>query len=231
MSLFEIAKTNYSGNRSTKPLCYYKKYDDFISHHKLSPTSILEVGVYAGESTKILSRRFPNAKILALDLQLQPIDFSEYPNVVYLQADQTDQKGLQQIIQTHFPEGVDLVIEDACHYGWHSKTTFDIVFPFVKDGGAYFVEDWGTGYWNFFPDGNTYNGTSIISDQHNKTRIVSHDYGMVGFVKSLVDMTHESAIINEPNSDIAFQTIETYTSRIRVLEFGEGVCMLVKGRN
>jgi hypothetical protein len=36
------------------------------------------------------------------------------------------------------------------------------------------IEDWGTGYWDYWPDGKAYDGTN-------------HMAGMVGFVKELVD--------------------------------------------
>ncbi len=45
---------------------------------------------------------------------------------------------------------------------------------------------------------------------------------MVGFVKSLVDFTHEEAIKNNQ------QDMSHLSSRVQVLEFGEGVCMLLK---
>ena len=49
-------------------------------------------------------------------------------------------------------------------------------------GGFYFVEDWATGYWTDFPDGGAFAEAAI-----DGKRIVSHDHGMVGFVKALVD--------------------------------------------
>ena len=45
---------------------------------------------------------------------------------------------------------------------------------------------------------------------------------MVGCVSSLVDLTHESAIKNRQEDESRF------SSRVRVLEFGEGICMLLK---
>jgi hypothetical protein len=101
--------------------------------------------------------------------------------------------------------------------------TFEITFPFLKSGGAYFIEDWGTGYWKNFPDGGEYSEPNFFScDKNMPTKITSHAFGMVGFVKSLIDLCHEDAIKGD-------QLAETNRkSRIRSLEFAAGVVMIIK---
>jgi len=75
-NLYGIAVKTHSGHPVTKPLFYYQKYDDFLNHHRIFPETILEIGTFEGESTKILSAAFPGSKILSLDLHIRPIDFS-----------------------------------------------------------------------------------------------------------------------------------------------------------
>jgi hypothetical protein len=222
-NLCEIALQIHSSHPVTKPISYYSKYDDFLNHHKIIPKSILEVGTFEGESTKILSKAFPDSKILTLDLNIRSIDFSDFPNVHYHKANQANPDQLIPLVKEFFPEGVDLVIEDASHFGFFSKISFEALFPLVVAGGGYFVEDWGTGYWDSWPDGNRFQTFPVVAHQNNlPNRIPSHDFGMVGFVKSLVDLTHEAAIKNN-QSDTA-----KFLLRIKVLEFGEGVCMALK---
>jgi hypothetical protein len=179
-SLLELAKSNYSSDPVTKPLRYYEIYEQALREEGLSPKFILEIGVYEGESTKALARCFPSAHIVAVDLNLREIDFSDYENVHYLQCDQTDSAKLQSICKEHFPDGVDLVIDDASHIGHLSRLTFNSIFPHVRSGGLYIIEDWGTGYTDCMVPGS--------ADRIAK-KIRSHDFGMVGFVKSLVDYT------------------------------------------
>jgi hypothetical protein len=222
-NLLETAKIMCSGDPATKPLNYYQKYEDFLTHHKFIPKTILEIGTFKGESTKILSRAYPESKILSLDLHIRPIDFSSQKNITYKKADQTNRDEIIPLIEKNFPEGVDLVIDDASHFGYFSKITFDIVFPFVKSGGAYFIEDWGTGYWDSWEDGCRFQNFDLSQHMGNiPKRIPSHDFGMVGFVKSLVDLASEGAIKNNQ------EDISKLSSRIKVLEFREGVCMLLK---
>lgn len=221
--MYDVASKMHSGNQITKPLFYYQKYDNFLLNHNLLPKTIIEIGTFEGESTKIISRSFPNAKILSLDLNIRPIDFSEYQNIEYKQADQTNPEQIIELIIDKFPDGVDLVIEDASHIGFFSKITFDTIFPLVNSGGAYFIEDWGTGYWDSWPDGSRFQVfPQVVHNNNIPKRFPSHDFGMVGFVKSLVDLTHEEAIKNKQRDD------KQYSSRLKVLEFGEGVCMLLK---
>jgi hypothetical protein len=247
MKLYETAKKYHSGHPVSKPLSYYSRYQDFLLHHDLQPKSILEVGTFEGESTKIFSRAFPEAKIVSVDIKMRDIDFSEFKNVYYEKGDQSDPKSLNSIVEEHFNDGIDLVIEDASHIGYLSKITFLEIFPDVVPGGAYFIEDWGTGYWDSWSDGRRMGEKKLLqrdrlsktshSSNYNAwlrkkisrvgyklglTRMHTHDHGMVGFVKSLVDLTHEDAIRDTQSSP------QKYTSRIRVLEFGPGVCMVIK---
>lgn len=223
MNISETARKLHSGNPVTKPLSYYSKYEAFLRNHfKGNIESIVEIGTFDGESARILSTSFPKATVLTIDLERRDLDFDLFPNIYYQVADQTDALALVEVINHHFKSGVDLVIDDASHFGAYSLATFNALFPLVKSGGAYFVEDWGTGYWSSWTDGQAFEPLQIRGDSLIPNRISSHDFGMVGFVKSLVDLTHESAInygLNEKNER---------GSRVGVLEFGEGVCMLLK---
>jgi hypothetical protein len=223
MSLASIAPGFISDDPMTKTLDYYEKFDQFFSHHAIEPAAILEIGVYQGQSTKVFATRYPNATIVALDLELRPIDFSGYPNVKYLQCDQADQNRLNEIISAHFPQGIDLVIEDASHIGALSTITFHTVFPRLKSGGLYIVEDWGTGYWDSWIDGGRYQQFPLgFYERQLPLRIPSHDFGMVGFVKSLVDYSHESAIRLNQHDKPGKQ------ARLKLLQFTEGLCFALK---
>lgn len=223
MSMADFARQFTSGHEVTKPIHYYEKYDEFFEKYGIKPKTILEIGVFQGESTKILANCFPDAKIVGLDLTLRDIDFSEYKNVTYLQCDQADKEKMSRIIASEFPEGIDLVIEDGAHIGALSAISFETVFPHLKSGGLFIIEDWGTGYWDTWFDGGRYQQYPLnFFESQFPLRMPSHDCGMVGFVKSLVDYTHESAIRVKQTDPI------TKTSRLKLLQFAEGVCFALK---
>jgi hypothetical protein len=88
-----------------------------------------------------------------------------------------------------------VIVDDCAHIGRLAHISFHHLFNnHLKPGGIYAVEDWGTGYWGeceFYPDGSYYQLPVI-----DGPRIVSHDYGMVGFIKELIDEVGTRDITN-----------------------------------
>jgi SAM-dependent methyltransferase len=188
-----IAKEMLEGaDHIAKPLPYYSVYQQYFSEISEEKLSILEIGTYVGISAKIFSRFFRNSKIITIDLFTRDIDFSQFDNIVYLQADQTDETALVSICDKYAPDGFDIVIDDASHRGFFSLCSFRVLFPRLRPGGYYVVEDWGTGYWNDWPDGRQskparFARYSKVLKRGYPSKIITHDYGMVGFIKFLVD--------------------------------------------
>jgi hypothetical protein len=159
---------------------------------------------------------------LTIDISNEPRDFSNFTNIFFAKINQSDAITLGREISAMFPDGVDLVIDDASHLGALSHETFKAVFPFLKSGGAYFIEDWGTGYWSEWPDGVDFESSSFLDRDGRQKEFLSHSFGMVGFVKSLVDHTSYSDIKSKDFQE----KISNY--RIKVLEFGPGIAMAIK---
>jgi hypothetical protein len=226
-TLFDVAQKSFSGDVGTKPPGFYLRYDQFFRNNGFSPSGILEIGVHQGESTKVFATVYPDTKIVALDLKrYDDLDFSDFSNITYLAADQTDRQRMEGVIKDEFPDGFDLVIEDASHIGAYSHITFHTVFPHLKPGGIYIVEDWGTGYFDDFVDGGRFQEYPLhFHDGHVPKRLPSHDFGMVGFVKSLVDMTSEPDIREKMSDPPA------HKSRIETLEFSAAICIAMKARS
>ena len=57
--------------------------------------------------------------------------------------DQGDRFALSSFVDSHRPGiGFDLIIDDASHMLGPTKTSFEVLFPRLRPGGLYFVEDW-----------------------------------------------------------------------------------------
>ncbi len=223
MTLDEIAENFRSNDPATKSIRCYEEYEKYFRTKYLEPRSILEVGVHRGESTKVFSRRFPNAKIVAIDIEDNDIDFSCCPNVKFIRCNQIDDVKITSIIETEFDGSLDLCIDDGAHIGSISEITFLTVFPFIKSGGIYIIEDWGTGYLSGWIDGNSYQETDTSEFTNSDQKCMrSHNYGMVGFVKSLVDYADGATRVG--SSLVKSKRI----SQIRYLEFTEGMCFVQK---
>lgn len=182
-TLVEIA-TEYRrlDDAYSKHMSFYENYEKHLGHMRDQSLNVLEIGVDYGEGIKTLSKYLPNSKFVGVDAKLRDIDISDHSNVKLFECNQIDAAKLGEIVGVEFNNQIDIIIDDASHIGALTARSFDILFPFLKSGGLYIIEDWGTGYWNEWDDG----GDWFYPVMMNK-RIHSHDFGMVGFVKALVD--------------------------------------------
>lgn len=186
---------------------YLNKYDEIFEHLTENKISLLELGVHKGGSLFLWRDYFPMAKIVGIDMQIpKGIHFGERIHV--FEGSQTDHHFLSHVAHMTAPDGFDIIIDDASHIGQLTKCSFWHLFEnHLKYGGFYVIEDWGTGYWDDWPDGKSLSlkkyTTSIFMKYpqylrlnkifkklHLKyfvSRMRCHNYGMVGFVKQLID--------------------------------------------
>lgn len=94
----------------------------------------------------------------------------------FYQGEQQDTDFLSAVAAEAAPDGFDIIIDDASHLAAPTRTCFWHLFEnHLKPGGLYSIEDWGTGYWDAWPDGRAFSANE------------PHHHGMVGFVKELID--------------------------------------------
>lgn len=157
---------------------FYAIYDRYFAEFCDRPIRMLELGVHTGESLKVWATYFPQGTIIGLDLE-EKADFSDYSNIIFEQGNQTDIELLKQIAHS----GLDIILDDCSHIGVNTAISYETLFPYLKPGGLYIIEDWATGYMNDWPDGKYPEKLREVTG----SRVLSHDFGMVGFVKSLID--------------------------------------------
>jgi hypothetical protein len=129
---------------------YTQHYQRYFSHLRNQPIRLLEIGVggYSdlndgAASLRMWKRFFPKAQIVGIDLY-DKTHFSE-DRIIVLQCDQTDAQRLTDISREQGP--FDIIIDDGSHLNEHIKITFNILFPLLKKGGFYAIEDLQTAYW------------------------------------------------------------------------------------
>lgn len=119
-----------------------------------APKNILEVGVFEGGSALILASMYPNARIVGLDIRgqnpavLQHIDRMGYGDRVSInyEVSQADEAAVLRVMDT-LDDLPDLVIDDASHMYGLTRSTFEVIFPRLRPGALYVIEDWGWGHW------------------------------------------------------------------------------------
>jgi len=191
----ELALEKYNTDKITHR--YLEWYDPMVERFLGKEIQLLELGIYEGGSLLLWRDYFPRGKIVGIDIQVR-VDLSGEERVRVFQGSQQDVSFLSEVARQTAPEGFDIIIDDASHFGDLTKIAFSHLFDnHLKPSGLYVIEDWGTGYWSDWPDGQAYRPRSELYSRLlyllKKFGIVSsmpfpsHPYGMVGFIKELVD--------------------------------------------
>jgi hypothetical protein len=148
---------------------------------------------------------FPFGTIVGVDIKL-PDGFDPGERIHIFDGSQADPRFLSQVAHNIAPEGFDIIIDDASHVGELTKISFWHLFDnHLKPNGIYVIEDWITGYWGDWPDGKRLNLESYAQHKFERSPfwlfltsvateklglrfpMRSHCYGMVGFIKQLID--------------------------------------------
>lgn len=170
----ELAKKFYThkGRVIHKWLHYLDIYDRHFSTYKNTSVNMLEIGVFKGGSLELWrSYLGPDATIFGIDINPDCASYVSPPNQVRI-GSQADPKFLREVA-AEMGE-IDIVLDDGSHVASHQMETFKVLFPLLKVGGLFVIEDLHTAYWpNFFEGGYKRKGTAIelvkqlIDDMHS----------------------------------------------------------------
>ncbi|MBU8542728.1 hypothetical protein ACFOEH_03390 [Roseomonas sp. CGMCC 1.13459] len=142
MSLNDIG-LKYKTDKSSVHHDYLGFYESFLAGRRAEPIRILEVGVLNGASLRMWEEYFPAATVIGADIVPASRRF-ERGRVRIEILDQSNIEELTQLAVRHGP--FDLIIEDGSHMCEHQITSLRTLFPFVRNGGIYIVEDLQTNY-------------------------------------------------------------------------------------
>lgn len=190
--------------------------DHYTSHlEKFRPKKIklLEIGVggydnplKGGKSLRMWKKYFPKGEIYSIDIHDKSALQEE--RIKIFQGSQVDEGFLHQVLKEIGEP--DIIIDDGSHINEHVVGTFKILFPFLKKGGIYFVEDTQTSYW---PE---YGGDSM--DLENPKT-------MMNFFKKLTDALNYEEFKN-PDYKVSY-----FDKHIVSMHFYHNLIVLHKGEN
>lgn len=217
-NMFNFKKSFNPKEYSTDKMgSYFPVYQQHFSELRNKPIKLFELGIYKGESLRLWADYFRKSIIVGLDMN--HIEIPDKKNIYIYQGLQQDKKLLKKISNKHAPKGFDIIIDDASHIGEYTKESFKILFKnYLKKGGVYVIEDWGTGYWSTWPDGKKYD--KKLSEQS----LNSHQAGMVGFVKQIIDQL----AFNDINKDKNHTGKNISNLNIKSIEYFPGLCFVYK---
>lgn len=111
--------------------------------------NLLEVGLLHGASSIFWHQLFQPSRMVCVDLFGPKLTLEKYRNEWCLGVirphygvDQADKRALTEILDREFDGPIDFMIDDASHLYGPTRATFETVFPRMRPGGVYVIEDW-----------------------------------------------------------------------------------------
>lgn len=165
---------------------YTPHYQKYFEPYRDQPVKVLEIGIGGydlidggGESLRMWKHYFRRGLIYGLDI-FEKTGVAE-SRVNVLQGDQGDEKFLDTMARELGP--FDIIIDDGSHISHHIIASFNALFPHVRPGGLYVVEDLASSYW---PD---WGGDADPSAQ----------YRSMEMLKNMLDGLHHNEQIRDGN--------------------------------
>jgi hypothetical protein len=172
---------------------YTPVYERHLGTRRRDRIVLLEIGIggehddpsSGGASLRMWRRWFPRAQIHGADLY----DKSGIAGrrIAVHRTDQADPAALEELASAVGP--CDVVIDDGSHVCDHVITTFQVLFPAVRPGGTYVIEDLQTSYLPRYggrPRGSGREGTAT------------------GFLADLLDGLHEPGVDGAADPSLSY---------------------------
>ena len=161
----------YDIDKGPRQHYYTDHYREFLGPLRSEAITLLEIGILKGGSLRLWRRFLPKARIVGIDLELPRL---ELPGVEMREGDQSDEEFLASLISRY--GGFDVVIDDGSHVGTHVNTSFRALFPALRPGGWYVIEDLETSYWESHgggPPGSPGTAVDLVRGLVDRTQIAS----------------------------------------------------------
>jgi predicted O-methyltransferase YrrM len=162
----------------------FKSRDDVERYVALfaeaAPRRVFELGIYGGGSTLLFGKLVQPGRVVAIDrlaLRDNLAKLRRYTEAHGLsdvvrpfgEVDQADRARLAELVETELGGGpLDLVVDDCSHLYEPSLASFNELFPRLRPGGAYVIEDWR---WAHTPVGDD-QPEGLLTDQVPLTRLL-----------------------------------------------------------
>ena len=166
--------------------------------HTFPAKNMVELGVKSGGSAVFFTHLMPIEKYVGIELGASAPHLDDYVARKGLQekmrryydTDQSDTARLQEILDSEFGDNpIDLVVDDASHAYAETLASFDVLFPRVRPGGYFILEDWS---WN------------AMWAKEGSTKSITHADGTVtdAFKEPLYNMVSELTLIMSMYPDL-----------------------------
>jgi hypothetical protein len=185
------------GRLMHKWMHYFDVYHSHFERFRGRPVTLVEFGVYHGGSLQMWKHYLgTEARIIGVDIDPRCKSLEE-DQIEIVIGDQEDRAFLAALRQHVGP--AEIVIDDGGHTMGQQIVTFEEMFPGLRNGGVYLVEDLHTSYWAEYGGGYRQPGTFIE------------------YAKDLIDQLHGWHRREEP------APVTSYTRQIRGIHIYDSV--------
>jgi predicted O-methyltransferase YrrM len=152
-----------------KPREAVEAYEELLG--SLAPRRMLELGIYNGGSAALLAQLATPTKFVVLDLRSGCPPLERFLDahglrgtvVPHYGVDQANPQQLDEVMAAEFDDPVDLIIDDASHLEPQTRASFNRLFPHLRPGGLYIIEDWAWAHSAVGPKPTSYHGVTPLS--------------------------------------------------------------------
>jgi hypothetical protein len=201
----------YGSDKSTKHNGYTPYYEKEFGPIRESITSIMEIGVYKGWSMRMWKDYFTNAKVIGIDnLQeipvLQAMEEMKKEGFQFFVGDQADPTFLCSVA-AQIGHQLDIIVDDGGHKMSQQLVSFLNLWPVIRPGGAYVIEDLFTSFHGEFKDQEP---TMIEVLKALIDDINSHGFNYNGFLFTSKDRKIPPTIYEETIESMTFYKAITF---------------------
>ncbi len=138
---------------------YFRVYERYFASFRGKSFTMLEIGISQGGSLDVWRDYFgPQALIIGVDIDPRCKCYENGKTQVRI-GSQEDREFLGTLVQEF--GGFDVVIDDGGHTMAQQINTFEVLYPAVRPGGIFLVEDVHTSYHTPYGGGLRREGTFI----------------------------------------------------------------------
>jgi SAM-dependent methyltransferase len=131
-----------------KPRSFLETYVDVLEGQPIR--NVLELGLNHGGSATFFAALLEPQRLVSIDLSGPVARFDAFRGEhplgrlisAHYRTSQDDAARLAEILASEFDGPVDLVLDDASHSYGPTRASFEILFPRIRPGGWFVIEDW-----------------------------------------------------------------------------------------
>jgi hypothetical protein len=225
LSLSQNLNPLLTSDKSSRWHNYTKIYSFYFSKIKEKKLKFLEIGIDKGNSVQLWENYFPNADLHFIDITLSEALYFPQRSHYHI-ANQENPSELLDVVKKTGKDGFDIIIDDGGHTMKQQITSFLTLFPYLKSGGIYVIEDLHTSYWKKWPGASSsYGGHGSIEKPRAGTGTT------IQFLKDLIDeINYPAARTTRANylSGLPKNEINIYRESILGIHFYESLCFIIK---